>query len=83
MELLKLAPQTAELERRLQKAEYQKQQAELEKEIAIKEMEAQKKLQMELLSQFGTRKLRTKMVCSTIYTIVIVYIMTTRFIKST
>ena len=57
LELLKLAPQTAELERRLQEAEYQKQQAELEKEMAIKEMEAQKKLQMELHAKLGTCKL--------------------------
>ena len=57
LELLKLAPQTAELQRRLQEAEYQKQQAELEKEMAIKEMEAQKKFQMELHAKLGTCKL--------------------------
>ena len=57
LELLKLAPQTAELERRLQEAEYQKQQAELEREMAIKEMEVQKKFQMELNAKLGTRKL--------------------------
>ena len=57
LELLKLAPQTAELERRLQEAEYQKQQAELEREMAIKEMEAQKKFQMNLHAQLGTCKL--------------------------
>ena len=55
-ELLKLAPQTAELQRRLQKAEYQKQQVELE-EMAIKEMAAQKKFQMQLLAEFETCKL--------------------------
>ena len=57
LELLKLAPQTAELERRLQEAEYQKLQAELEKEMAIKEMEAQKKFQIQLHAKLGTCKL--------------------------
>ena len=57
LELLKLAPQTAELQRRLQKAEYQKQQAELEKEMDIKEMAAQKKFQMQLLAELETCKL--------------------------
>ena len=52
-----MAPQTAELQRRLQEAEYQKQQAELEREIAIKEMEAQKRFQMQLHAQLGTCKL--------------------------
>ena len=57
LELLKLAPQMAELECRLQEAEYRKQQAELEREMAIKEMETQKKLQMELHAKLGTCKL--------------------------
>ena len=56
LELLNLAPQIAELEHRLQEAEYQKQQAELEREMAIKEMEAQKKFQMQLHAQLGTCK---------------------------
>ena len=64
LELLKLAPQTAELQRRLQEAEYQKQQAELEKEMAIKEIEAQKKFQMQLLAQLGTCELWLEHVCS-------------------
>ena len=57
LELLNLAPQIAELELRLQEAEYKKQQAELEREMAIKEMEAQKKFQMQLHAQLGTCKL--------------------------
>ena len=39
-ELLKLAPQIARLECRLQEAEYQKLQAELERQAAVKEVEA-------------------------------------------
>ena len=62
LELLKLASQTVELERRLQEAEYKKQQAELEWEVAIKEMEAQKKFQMHLHAQLETCKLWKKMV---------------------
>ena len=57
LELLKLAPQTTELERRLQEAQYQKQQAELEREMAVKEMEAQKKFQMHLHAQLETCEL--------------------------
>ena len=53
LDVLKMALQTAELERRLQEAEYQKQQAELEREMAVKEMEAQKKFQMQLHAQLG------------------------------
>ena len=68
LELLKLAPQTAELEHRLQEAEYQKQKAELEREMAIKEMEAHKKFQMQLHAKLGTCKLffehRHSAVCS-------------------
>ena len=57
LELLKLAPQMAELECRLQEAEHKKQQAELEKEMAIKEMEAQKRFQMQFHAKVGTCKL--------------------------
>ena len=39
-ELLKLTPQIAELECRLQEAEYQKLQAELERQATIEEVEA-------------------------------------------
>ena len=60
LEILNLAPQIVELEHRLKEAEYKKQQAELERELAIKEMEAQKKFQMQLHAQLGTCKLRTR-----------------------
>ena len=75
LELLKLAPQTAELEYRLQEAEYKKQQAELEREMAVKEMKAQKKFQMQHHDKLGTCKLYFECVCSTAC-IVTVYTMT-------
>ena len=55
LDLHKLAPQTAERQCRLQEADYQKQQAELEREVASKEMEAQKqkRLQMQLHAKLG------------------------------
>ena len=52
-ELLKLAPQIAELERRLQEAEYQKLQAELEREAAIEEVEAMQNFVALLHVQLG------------------------------
>ena len=57
MELLTLAPQTAELEHRLQEAEYKKEKAELDRKMAIKEMEAEKKFQMHLHAQLETCEL--------------------------
>ena len=56
LELLNLTPQIAELEHKLQEAEHKKQKAELEREIAIKEMEVQKKFQMQLHAQLGVCK---------------------------
>ena len=52
-ELLKLAPQIAELECRLQEAEYQKLQAELEREAAIEEVEAMQNFVALLHVQLG------------------------------
>ena len=52
-ELLKLAPQIAELECRLQEAEYQKLQAELEREAAIEEVEAMQNFVTLLHVQLG------------------------------
>ena len=46
LEILNLTPQIVELERRLKEAEHKKQQAELEREMAIKEMGGQKRFQM-------------------------------------
>ena len=57
LEILNLAPQIVELERRLKQAEHKKQQAELEREMTIKEMEARKKFQMQLHSELHTCKL--------------------------
>ena len=51
-----MTPQIVELERKLEEAEHKKQQAELEREMAIKEMETQKKFQMQLHSQLGKCK---------------------------
>ena len=49
LQLLNLAlSQIAELEIRLQEAEYQKQQAELEEESVSQEMEAQKRFEARL-----------------------------------
>ena len=56
LELLNLAPQIAELEHKLQEAEHKKQKAELEREMAIKEMEVQKKFQIQLHAQLGVCK---------------------------
>ena len=52
-ELLKLAPQVAELECRLQEAEYQKLQAELERKAAIEEVEAMQNFVTLLHVQLG------------------------------
>ena len=52
-ELLKLAPQVAELECRLQEAEHQKLQAELEREAAIEEVEAMQNFVTLLHVQLG------------------------------
>ena len=50
---LKSVTQIAELECKLQKAEYQKQQAELEKEAAMQEMKAKENLKLKLHAQLG------------------------------
>ena len=63
LELIKLRTQIAELECRLQEAGEQKQKAELEKEMAIKEMEAQKKFQMQLHAQLGKLWIKTAKKC--------------------
>ena len=53
LELLKLQPQIVELEHKLQEEEYKKQQAVLEKRAVVQEMEARKKLEVQLCAQFG------------------------------
>ena len=53
LELLKLQPQIAELQHKLQEAEYKQQQAVLEKRAVVQEMEARKKLEVQLCAQLG------------------------------
>ena len=53
LDVLKLAPQTAELQHRLQEAEYQKQQAELEREATVQEMKARQNFKVQLHAQLG------------------------------
>ena len=57
LKILNIAPQIAELEHRFQETEYKKQKVQLEREMAIKEMETKKKFVMQLLSQFCIGKL--------------------------
>ena len=53
LELLELEPQVAELQRRLQEAEDQKQQLELERDAAIEEVEAMQNFVTLLHVQLG------------------------------
>ena len=53
LELLKLRTQIAELEQRLQEAEEQKQQVELERDATVKEMKVKEKLKAQLHAHFG------------------------------
>ena len=50
---IKLRTQIAELERKLQEAEEQKQKAELEREATVQEMKAKENLKAQLHAQFG------------------------------
>ena len=50
---IKLKTQIAELERKLQEAEEQKQRAELEREATVQEMKAKEKLKAQLHTQLG------------------------------
>ena len=50
---IKLRTQIAELERRLQEAEEQKQKAELERDATVQEMKAKDKLKAQLHAQLG------------------------------
>ena len=53
LQLLKLQPQIAELERKLQEAEYKQQQAVFKKRAVVQEMEARKKLEVQLCAHLG------------------------------
>ena len=53
LELLKLQPQIAGLEHKLQEADCKKQQAVLEKRAVVQELEARQKLEVQLCAQLG------------------------------
>ena len=53
LELLKLRTQIAELERKLQEDEEQKQEAELARETTVQEMKAKENLKAQLHAHFG------------------------------
>ena len=52
-EVIALTTETVKLKQRLQEAEYQKQQATLEKDAALQEVEAKKKVEMQLHGHLG------------------------------
>ena len=53
LQLLKLQPQIAELQRMLQEAEYKQQQAVLEKRAVVQEVETRLKFEAQLRAQLG------------------------------
>ena len=53
LQLLKLQPQIAELQRMLQEAEYKQQQAVLEKRAVVQEVETRLKFEVQLRAQLG------------------------------
>ena len=52
-DVITLTTEIAELKQKLKEAEFQKQQNTLEKEAAVQEMEAKKKVEMQLHSYLG------------------------------
>ena len=52
-DILTLTTEIAELRQTLKEAEYQKQQNSLEKDVAVQEMEAKKKVEMQLHRRLG------------------------------
>ena len=52
-DVIALTTETVKLKQRLQEAEYQKQQATLEKDAALQEVEAKKKVEMQLHRHLG------------------------------
>ena len=52
-DVITLTTEIAELKQKLKEAEYQKQQNSLEKEAAVQEMEAKKKVEMQLHRHLG------------------------------
>ena len=55
-QFLELMAEVAKLENKLQEAEYQKQQTELERAVLVREMKARKSFKEQLLEQVGKRK---------------------------
>ena len=51
--MIVLTTETAQLKQRLQEAEFQKQQTTLEKDAAVQEVEAKKKVKMQLHRDLG------------------------------
>ena len=52
-EVLKLTTQIASLQQKLQEMEYQKQQAELERETAVQDVEARERFEVKLHAELG------------------------------
>ena len=52
-DVIALTTETVKMKQRLQEAEYQKQQATLEKDAALQEVEAKKKVEMQLHRHLG------------------------------
>ena len=53
LDILTLTTEIAELRQTLQEAEFQKQQSTLEKDVAVQEVEAKKKVEMQLHRHLG------------------------------
>ena len=61
LDILTLTTKIAELRQTLQKAEYQKQQSSLEKDAAVQEVEAKKKVAMQLHRLLGKVVVKNKL----------------------
>ena len=55
-EVLKLTTQIASLQQKLQEMEHQKQQAELERESAVQDVEARKRFEEQLHAELGKQE---------------------------
>ena len=60
-DILTLTTEIAELRQTLQEAEYQKQQSSLEKDVAVQEVEAKKKVEMQLHRHLGKVVVKKKL----------------------
>ena len=68
LDILTLTTGIAELRQTLQEAEVQKQQSTLEKDVAVQEMEAKKKVEMQLHRHLGKVVVKNKQTIYTHYT---------------